>query len=147
MPKFKVSVVIKRPKEQVYNVVKDVESFPNFMRDIKSLRIIKRTDNGIVAAWETDIDGAPVNWKEELYFDDANLQVKFNMLEGNYKEYQGRWFIENHHNNTKLSIEADIDWGIPILEKYVGKVLEEKARRGLLGMIQAIKMKLEKTNV
>ena len=128
-------------------MVKDVESFPNFMRDVKALRILKRMDNGIVTAWETDIDGAPVNWKEEFYFDDPNFQVKFNMLEGNYKEYQGRWLIENHHHQTKLTIEVDIDWGIPILEKYVGKVLQDKARRGLLGMIQAIKMKVENTDV
>jgi hypothetical protein len=46
-----------------------------------------------------------------------------------------------------LTLEADFDWGIPMLEKYVGKALTEKARHGLLGMVQAVKSKIEKPYV
>lgn len=146
MSTIEVSVKIKGPKDRVYKAIKDMESFPNFMRDVKTLKIIKRfSENRIITAWETEIDGAPVNWKEEDLFDDANCQLKFNMLEGSYYEYQGYWIIQDFHNRTRLTIKADFDWGIPVLEKYVGKTLEDKARRGLLGMIQAIKNKVEKT--
>lgn len=145
MPKICVSSIIKSPIDQVFKVIKNIEDFPNFMRDIKSLKIIKRLDDKIITAWEIEIDGAPVCWKEEDCFDDANYQMKFSMVEGNYDEYQGRWLLQADANGTKLSIEADFDWGIPILEKYVGKALEDKARRSLLGMAQAIKNKIEKS--
>ena len=148
MPIIEASVTIKGSKSEVYKVLKNMEDFPNFMRDVKSLNIIKRLgDDRIVTAWETEIDGAPVHWKEEDYFDLANYQVKFNMLEGNYNEYQGYWSIQPSHNSVKLSIKLEVDWGIPVLEKYVGKVLESKARRGLLGMLYAIKNKVEKNHV
>jgi len=145
MPKIQVSVKIKKRPEQVFKIIKDMESFPAFIRDVKSVKIIKRTDDSLVAAWETDVDGAPVNWKEEVVFDEKNFQAKFNLLEGSYKAYNGRWMVEGHHNDSaKLTLEANFDWGIPILELYVGKALEEKARRGLLGMAQAIKKQAEK---
>lgn len=147
MPTIEVSIIIKRPQNEIYKVIKNMEDFPNFMRDIKNLKIIKRSDNKIITAWEAEIDGAPVNWKEEDYFDDVNHEVKFNMLEGNYKEYYGTWQIKSHHKYARLTLSANFDWGIPILEKYVGKALREKARHGLLGMIQAVKNKVEKTNV
>jgi ribosome-associated toxin RatA of RatAB toxin-antitoxin module len=148
MPIIEASVIIKGSKNEVFEVIKNMEDFPRFMRDVKSLNIIKRiSEDRIITAWKTEIDGAPVYWKEEDFFDQANYQVKFNMLEGNYKEYQGYWLIQPSHNSIKLSIKLEVDWGIPVLEKYVGKALEAKARRGLLGMLHAIKNKVEKKNV
>jgi ribosome-associated toxin RatA of RatAB toxin-antitoxin module len=148
MPKIEVSVKIRGPRDKVYKIIKDMENFPHFMREVKNLKIIKRMDNALVTAWEIEVDGAPVNWKEEDYFDDANYQVRFNMLEGNYEEYQGRWLLQDiSRNHTRLTLEADFDWGIPILEKHVSKALEDKARRSLLGMIQAIKKKAERADV
>jgi len=121
-----------------------MEKFPNFMRDVKSLRIVKRVNEGhFITLWEIEIDGAPVNWKEEVFFDEVNAQIRFHMMEGNYKKYQGAWLMQNHRHNTRLSLEVEFDWGIPILEKYVGKALESKARRALRGMLQAIKKEAE----
>lgn len=148
MPVIEVSTKIKRPKIEVYKTIKNMESFPTFMRDIKNLNVIKRfSENRIVTSWETEIDGAPVSWKEEDIFDDKNCQVKFSMLEGYYKSYQGYWLLKNEANGTKLSLRVEFDWGIPILEKHVGMALENKARHSLLGMLQAIRKKLERNNV
>jgi uncharacterized membrane protein len=148
MPKVEVSVKIKRPVHEVYSIIKNIEDFPVFMRDVKSLKIIKRLDeNRVITAWEIEVEGAPVSWKEEDSYDDASRQLKFTQVEGNYKEYQGRWLLEDLRQDTRLTIEAHFDWGIPILEKYVGRALETRARRGLLGMAQAIKSKAEKAHV
>jgi ribosome-associated toxin RatA of RatAB toxin-antitoxin module len=144
MPKVEVSVNIKKPKEEVYKVIKDMESFPLFMRHVKNLKIIKRWNDGIITAWSIEIEGAPVNWREEDFFNDANYELKFNMIEGDYEEYEGRWLLQDYNNSTKLTLEANFDWGIPVLEMYVGKALEKKARRSLLGMVQAVKNKAER---
>ena len=148
MPRIEVSVNIKRPKREVYKVIRDMEKFPNFMRDVKSLRIVKRvSDEHFITLWEIEIDGAPVNWKEEVFFDGSGSLVKFSMMEGSYKKYHGAWLLEDSRYGTKLTMRVELDWGIPILEKYVGKALETKARRGLLGMIQAIKKEAENNHV
>lgn len=147
MPTIEVALDIRSPREQVYKILKDMESFPSFMRDVKNIKIIKEVDGHIVTSWETEVEGAPVQWREEDFFDDANYQMKFSLLDGSYKGYNGLWSVENSHRGSRLKLKADFDWGIPILEKYVGKALEEKARHGLLGMLQAIKIKAEKANV
>jgi len=148
MFRIEVSVNIKRPKREVYKIIRDIEKFPNFVRDIKSLRIVKRvSDEHFITLWEIEIDGAPINWKEEVFFDEAGSQIKFNMMEGSYKKYHGAWLLEDSRNGTKLTMRVEFDWGIPILEKYVGKALETKARHGLLGIIQAIKNEAENNHV
>lgn len=148
MPRIKVCVDIRKPGTEVYELIKKMEDFPGFMHNVRSLKVIKQLgDNKVVTAWEAEIEGVPLCWKEEDYFDDLNQEIKFSMLEGNYKGYRGRWLIEEGHSGCKLTLEADFDWGIPTLEKYVGRALTDKARHGLLGMAQAVKSKIEKTYV
>ncbi|MDD5610534.1 MAG: SRPBCC family protein [Candidatus Omnitrophica bacterium] len=144
MPKIEVSSNIKSTADGVYSAIKNMESFPDFMRDIKSLKIIKKLSNKIISEWEIDIEGAPVKWKEEDIFDDKKMELSFNALEGDYKEYRGKWKIVPMHNCTKVIIQAEFDWGIPVLERYVDKALRKKARLALGGMLQAIKNKMEK---
>ncbi|MCM8782261.1 MAG: SRPBCC family protein [Candidatus Omnitrophica bacterium] len=144
MPRINVSVNIRDKAVNVYSVIKDMESFPGFMRDVKSLKVIKSSPAKFISAWDIEIEGAPVKWKEEDIFDDEKLELRFNALEGDYKAYQGKWKIIPMDKYTKVVIEADFDWGIPALEKYVGKALEKRARLALAGMLQAIKKKMEK---
>jgi ribosome-associated toxin RatA of RatAB toxin-antitoxin module len=148
MYSFEASITIKSPAPKVYQAIKNMEGFPNFIRDIKNLKIIKRIDDDrFITFWEIEIDGAPLKWKEEDSFDDKNLQVKFNMLEGDYSGYRGSWQVNGDGKATKLTIEADFDWGIPVLERYVRKALEARARRGLSGMLRSIKKKVEAQDV
>lgn len=148
MPRIKVCVNIKKPQAEVYELIRKMDGFPGFMQNIKSLKIIKHPEeNKIVTAWEAEIEGVLLRWKEEDCFDDLNREVRFSMLEGNYKGYRGRWLVESRDSGSRLTLEADFDWGIPMLEKYVGPALKEKARHGLLGMVQAVKSKAEKTYV
>ena len=144
MPKIEVSTIIKSSAAEVYKTIKNMESFPDFMRDVKSLKIIKNLPQGNITSWEIEIEGAPLKWKEEDIFDDERLELNFNAIEGDYKEYRGKWSVVLLRNSAKVSIEAEFDWGIPILEKYVGKTLVKRARLSLLGMLLAIKNRLEK---
>lgn len=148
MYSFEASITIKRLAPKVYQAIKNMEDFPNFIRDVKNLKIIKRIDdNKFVTFWEIEIDGAPLRWKEEDSFDDENLRLKFNMLEGDYSKYQGSWQINGDGKITKLTIEASLDWGIPVLEKYVRKAFESRARKSLRGMLRSIKKRVEAQDV
>ena len=148
MPRIKVCVNIKKPGTEVYGLIKKMEDFPGFMHNVKSLKVIKQLEeNKVVTAWEAEIEGVLLCWKEEDCFDDLTQEIKFSMLEGNYKGYRGRWLIEESHKGCKLTLEAYFDWGIPMLEKYVGRALTDKARHGLLGMAQAVKSKIENSYV
>lgn len=144
MPTIKVSTIIKRNKQRVYNLLKDIHRFPTFMRNIKKLDIIERDKNKLISSWEVEIDGVNILWKEEDNFNDKEMSLKFKMIEGDYKSYKGEWQLEDMPKGTKVSILADFDWGMPVFEKLVGDILEKKARKALRGMLHAITKELEK---
>lgn len=138
MPTIEVSKIIHADKKRVYEVIKNMESFPEFMRDVKKVRVIERQGSRVVAEWKTDIDGASIEWVEEDIFDDKEMCIKFRMLDGDYKSYEGRWDVKELSNETEIKFCAEVDWGIPLLGKYVGKVLGRKMRANIKSMLGAI---------
>jgi ribosome-associated toxin RatA of RatAB toxin-antitoxin module len=144
MPKIKVSTIVrKQDKQTVYDLLKNIQEFPRFMRDLKSLKVMEKSDNRLVTSWNVVIDGASIVWKEEDIFNDQKRGLKFKMIEGDYSNYAGEWILDETPHGTKVTIVADFDWGLPVFEKFVGNILARKARKSLKSMLNAIKDKLE----
>lgn len=138
---IKVSTLVKADKKKVYDVIKDMESFPKFMRNVRKLEVLERHPNRLLTLWEVEVDGAIVMWKEKDVFDDKHLRMKFKMTEGDYGSYGGEWRVTASSEKTNIELQVDVNWGIPVLGRYVGKVLERKMRVGLKGMLKAITTK------
>ena len=62
---------------EAYELVKDVERFPEFMSNVVSVRLIESGEGRKVAEWETRLDDAPLDWVEEGVYDDAGQMVRF----------------------------------------------------------------------
>ena len=145
---IKLSILVNANKEKVFKLLKDIEFFPKFIKNIESVKIIKRTSNNeILSEWKVDIDGAPAEWKQQDVFDDENFKIEFRMLEGDYDKYIGRWEILDASRGSKINLTTEFDWGIPNLEKFVGYILARKAKKNLKGMLMAVKKELEKGNL
>jgi len=147
VPKIEVSTIVrKKDKQAVYDLLKEMQNFPIFMHGVKKLDIIEKKDNKMITSWKVEIDGASLLWKEEDTFNDKEKSLKFKMLEGDYDNYEGKWQLEELSGDTKIILSANFDWGVPAFEKLVGDVLRRKARNSLRSMLNAIKKLLEKKN-
>lgn len=142
--KFTFEKTIKENIVEVFNILKNFQDFPKFMRDVKNVKIIETKGKRIIIEWEIEIDGAPIYWKEEDEIDEEKKSIKFKMLEGDYGSYEGEWQLKKiDEQKTKLIFYAGIDWGIPTFEKFVGKTLEIKTRKSLRSMVNSIKKESE----
>lgn len=142
--KFTFEKTIKENIVEVFNILKNFQDFPKFMRDVKNVKIVETKGKRIIIEWEIEIDGAPIYWKEEDEIDEEKKSIKFKMLEGDYGSYEGEWQLKKiDEQKTKLIFYAGIDWGIPTFEKFVGKTLEIKTRKSLRSMVNSIKKESE----
>lgn len=145
MTTIELSVVVNQAKEQVYNLLKNLQEFPMFMRDIKKLEIIEKKPYGAVTLWEIDIEGTAVTWKEEDTYDDSSMSMQFRMIEGDYGFYSGKWQIASGLSKKSIvHYSVNIGWGMPSFEKVIGHILEKKQRRIIKSMLVAMKRHLEK---
>ena len=145
MPKINLSTMVQKPLSLVYKILERVDNFHFFMRDVKGIKIIKRLENMIISEWKVDIDGTPVEWIQEDLYDKNKSQIEFRMLEGDFQEYQGRWIFEPRKDHTKIILEANLGWGVPNFEKYVGTFLEKKASESIRGMLWVIRREINRT--
>jgi coenzyme Q-binding protein COQ10 len=94
MPRVQNEILIDADVETVYHTAKDVERFPEFMPDVKSLRVLERSEDGrrTVVEWVGLIPEfkTTIKWVEEDLWDDAAHTCDFNLVRGDFKSYGGR---------------------------------------------------------
>jgi len=147
MHNIKKSILIKSSPDRVFSVVRDIENYPVFIRDIKSVEVRSRSSTRLISKWLIDIEGADVAWQEEDLVDEKNKRLSFNLLEGDYEKYEGEWSVAKDGFRSRLSDNMILDWGIPSFEKVIGPVLEKKTDKIVRGLLCAIKRYCEKSKV
>ena len=92
MVKVNISAVIRRKKDLVYQALKELDRFPAFLRDVKEIFIRSLNGNLIISDWKVDIDGTPIEWRQETLLDEESHRIiAFRMIEGDYERYEGKW--------------------------------------------------------
>jgi len=139
-----VSVPIRGSKESIYTLLKNMEQFPQFIRDIKSIKVTKKMDNTFITEWNITIDGANIAWLERDTFNNRDMHIKFKMLHGDFNVYEGEWLLKDERQRIVLSLSVYIDWGAPALIKFVKPIIEKKTKRALRTFLLAIKKEVER---
>lgn len=143
MPYVEASIVIRADPDEVYAVVKDMEQYPLFMRDVEKVKIIERKDRCTVTEWVANVEGTPIYWTEEDRFDDENRTVLYHLIEGDLDKFEGSWRLIPTQEGTLVILGVDYDFGIPSLSDLIGPTLDIKVRENSEMMLQGIKEKVE----
>ncbi|MDR5694842.1 MAG: SRPBCC family protein [Armatimonadota bacterium] len=140
---MEASTVIHAPIDVVYSRAKDVESFPEFMPDLISVRILERSGPNTVSEWVGSVEGRRIRWVEEDEWDDAQRICRFRQREGDFDRYEGIWTFEEVPGGTKTAISVDFELDIPIIGALLSTLLRAKMRENVERMLQALKGELE----
>ena len=144
MPFVESTISISGPGRAVYEILTQMERFPDFMPDVKSVRVLQQTERGTVTSWETEIDGMPVSWEEEDIFDPEKMTIEYRLTQGDLERFQGAWqVLESEDGESTVSLTVDFDLGVPMLADVLGPVMIEKVRQNSEMMLAAVKRRIE----
>lgn len=135
---IKISRTLSVDPKQAFDIVYNVEEFPAFMPNVTGARVI--TNNGDIKTveWDMLIDGAPLNWTEEVRYDHESLTAEFRSLDGAFSHFDGTWRVWVGDRGTELEVSLFYDLGLPEIEDIIGPVLEERLRQNLDAMLESI---------
>ncbi len=139
MPYVETSIFIDDKPENVYAAACDMERYPQFMKDVESVKVIERKDNTTVSEWVSDIEGTPIYWTERDVFDKDNLTISYKLIEGDLDKFEGTWKFEKHSSGSTVTLGVDFDFGIPHLEELIGPTLLAKVRDNSDMMLAGLK--------
>lgn len=148
MPTVETSVWINAPLERVYAIAKDNRSFPEFMKDVKSLTVIEEDGSRIVSEWVGLIPQfmLKVRWTQEDVWDDANHICTFKQVKGDYDSLSGDWKFVEENGGTRFNSVVDYEYNVPTLGPLVKKVIYGIVVKNMENVLGAIKGRAEGSN-
>ncbi len=149
MARVELEVVIHAPLETVYAIARDVEAFPEFMPDVKSVRILEKSEDGshTLTEWVAYASQLKlqVKWTEEDIWDDANHTCRFRQVKGDYDQMEGLWEFLPHPEGTLFRSTLDYELRVPLLGAIVQKVVHHLVTQNLRGILEGVKARAEAT--
>ncbi len=138
---------IHAPLAKVYAVSKDNRSFPEFMKDVKSLEIVEEADGKVVSDWVGIVPnfGIKMRWRQEDKWDDEALTCHFRQVSGDFDSMEGEWTFHEENDGTRFDSKMEYEYTVPTLGPLVKKVIHGIVTKNMENLLAAIKTRAEGT--
>lgn len=150
MPKIEQSIVVDAPIDHVYQIARDVETFPQFMQDLRSLTLLERSPDGqrTVTEWVGLIREfkMTIKWTQEDQWDEAAHRDVFKMLSGDMDSMSGVWqFTAEGAQQTRFDSTLEYEYNVALIGPMVKNLIKKKMTDNLQATLNAIKQKAEES--
>lgn len=125
MPQVRRSALVSFSAEQMYNLVNDVDSYPDFLPGCSGSQIIESSSGTMVAS----VDVAKAGIRKT--FTTSNTLVKgqeilMELVDGPFKSLKGGWyFTELDEAACKVELKLDFEFSSKMAEMAFGKIFSE----------------------
>ena len=147
MPRIEQTLTIDAPIDRVYEIARDVESFPEFMEDLQSLTVKERSGDGnrTVTEWVGLIREfkMTVKWTQEDIWNPAAHRDDFRMLKGDMDSMSGYWQFTAEDGGTRFDSVVEYEYNVPLIGPMIKALIRKKMEQNLDAQMRAIKARAE----
>lgn len=131
MYKVNRSALLPYSARQMYDLVVDIERYPEFLNWCSSTRIRERSGNQVVASIEIRFKGLHRSFTTRNLMEDGRA-VRIELVDGPFRTLNGLWhFIELDASSCKISLDLEFDFSNALIARIVGPVFSQIANRQL----------------
>ena len=113
MPKASVKRLIECTKEQLIDLVLDIEKYPQFVPFCLDSKIYekKEKDNLLLIIADLTIGKGPFKdtYKSDVKFNKKDNSIYVTNLDGPLKHLENKWFFKEKDNFTEVSFDVDFE--------------------------------------
>ncbi|HET6384750.1 MAG TPA: SRPBCC family protein [Armatimonadota bacterium] len=147
MPTIETSREIAADVETVYAQARRVEEFPEYMPDVRSIKVLERSEDGCrtVTEWVGVVEqfNQTVRWVEEDLWDDELHICRFRQLKGDYSAYDGEWKFTSTDSGTLFESRLHFEYNIPLIGPLIQGLIARLMRSNLENTLKAIAERAE----
>ena len=146
MPTVESTITVAAPIAEVYDLCRDIEAFPEFMDDVREVKIIEQTEHRQVSHWVGEVKEfkRTIQWTEEDFWNEADRRCEFKLIEGDLSAYEGYWtFTETADGGTEVLLSITYEYDVPLIGNLIQGLLRKKMQGNSDSMLAAIKQKAE----
>jgi len=139
MPKTERNIIINAPPEKCYQVIADIDRYPEFVTETKGVKIIKRESKDKVQAEFTVKVIKEVSYTLNLW-GVPGKSWQWTLVKGFMKKNDGAWFLKDlGKGRTEATYAVDVEFGMLVPSSIV-KMLQENQ---LPKMLETFKKRIE----
>ena len=133
MPKHSETRILPYSPEQMYDLVADVEAYPQFLPWCAAARIRSRTPQGAAEVMEADLVISFKVFRERfgsrvtLFPEDLRIDTEY--LDGPFKYMKSNWAFAPAEGGCEVSFFVDFEFRNAVLQKLIGVVFNEAMQR------------------
>lgn len=139
MPHVEVSTLIRGDRFAIYELAKDMESYPRFAPDVDSVKVIDRGPGYTVTAWQARLQGKPFRWTERDEFDDQTPGIRYRQVDGDLKRFEGEWRFEAQGEDCKVTLTVDFELGIPMFAAMLNPIARVVVKKNSEGLLEGLR--------
>lgn len=134
MPSHAESRVLPYTPEQLFDLVADVASYPEFLPWCVAARILNRCDSVLRAELAIGFKGIRERFVSRVSLDRPTRRIHVSYEDGPFKYLENSWHFEPHAEGAcRLGFHVDFEFRSRMLEAVMGRLFNEAVRR----MVQA----------
>ena len=127
MPQISRSELVPFSAEQMYQLVNDVHSYPDFLPGCTGSRVIAASPNEMTAAVEVAKAGISKTFTTRNTLLD-NQSINMQLVDGPFRKLMGGWqFTALSPEACKVELHLDFEFTNKLIELAFGKVFKELA--------------------
>ncbi|MCG7532086.1 SRPBCC family protein [Psychrobium sp. MM17-31] len=127
MPQVNRSALVMFSAQQMYDLVNDVASYPQFLPGCVGARVVSFDGNVMVASVDVSKAGIKKTFTTRNTLLE-NQRVDMQLVDGPFKLLQGGWsFLALDDNACKVSLDLEFEFDNKLAELAFGKIFKELA--------------------
>ncbi len=138
MPGASRSILIDAPIETVFGIITDYEKYPEFLSEVKAIRVSERREGEAVVQYEVSVLKTiryTLKLKEE-----KPRRISWSLVEGELmRENHGSWLLEPQGKQTRATYSIEMTLG-PLVPKAMVNALVDSS---LPKMLESFKKRAE----
>jgi len=143
MPKASVKRLIECNKNQLIDLVLDIEKYPDFVPFCLDAHVFEKNTEGDMTLIIADltIGKGPFKdtYKSDVKFNKKDSSIKVTNIGGPLNHLENTWYFNDHKNGTEISFDIDFE----IENKFLNIVMTKSFKFGLDKIADAFQKRAE----
>jgi len=143
MPKASVKRLIECNKEQLINLVLDIEKYPTFIPYCLDAKVYEKKEQGdlilIVADLTIGKDPFKDTYKSDVRYNKKESSIYVTNIDGPLKHLDNKWHFIQENNATEISFDVDFE----LKNKFLNIVMTKSFQYGLDKIAEAFQKRAE----
>ena len=136
MPTHAETRVLPYTPRQLFDLVADIERYPEFLPWCRAARIRKREGNLVVADLVIGFRVFRERFTSRVRLDPEGRRIHVAYAEGPFKYLNNHWVFEDHPEGCAIDFYVDFEFHSRVLQKVITTLFDEAVRR-MVGAFEA----------